>query len=143
MILTKANICVEQNCFNEALHYYKQLPKSSRVYFNVAILYIKRTKYQRAITMLHKSLEIDAYNCLSHFLLGCCFFQVDLVVQATSHMSKCVQMMNNNDFVNYKPLGLDYVLTMETVQKAQLPSHLKLYYPRTSSMMTPPASPLE
>ena len=137
-----ANRLVEQNRFREALALYKQLPKSSKIYYNVAIIYLKRQKYQKAITMLHKSLELDSYNCMSHFVLGCCFFKLNLTVQGMSQYSKCMAMMNNNDYINYKPLGLNMHLKKTDVQSGHIRGEFKLYYPlNRGTMLTPPASP--
>ena len=116
-----------QNNFKMALDTYKNMPRNSKIYFNIGILHIKRKSYRKATVALQKSLEMER-SAIAYFVMACVLLKMQELDKAMNYFVYCLEVIKG-EAVDYTSQGLNFVLSRKMVEGGILPKKFELFFP--------------
>ena len=106
---------------------YKDLPRNSKIYFNIAILHMNRHSYRKAIISLQKSLDMEK-SAIGLFLMACLYKKSAEHEIANDYFEYCLNVMRSEQ-IDYSYQGLKFILTRKMVENEEIPSNFALFFP--------------
>ncbi|KAJ3126173.1 hypothetical protein HK098_007805 [Nowakowskiella sp. JEL0407] len=100
----------EKQNWNSALDVFEPIANSAKIRFNVAMILVNTGQIGDAIVWLDRAIALDNFFAVAYFQRGACFFSQDLIKEALDDFNKTLELMRNNQFIDYTQLGLDYKL---------------------------------
>ena len=94
----------------EALLILKKLKKSSRLYFNIGIIYRVRGQNQDAIKAFTKATLLDPWFAAAYFMKAVSYCESDRFNEAVTELNESLQRLRGNAMIDYSQLGLNLVL---------------------------------
>ncbi|KAJ1557055.1 hypothetical protein HK096_009344, partial [Nowakowskiella sp. JEL0078] len=76
----------------------------------MGMIFIRLEKFERALEMFSNSLQLDSYFALAYFQRGYCFFMLDDFRNCYEDYSQALELLLDNDTIDYEKLGLKHKL---------------------------------
>eukprot|EP00834_Sanchytrium_tribonematis_P001543 NODE_39_length_35218_cov_0.479655.p6 type:complete len:371 gc:universal NODE_39_length_35218_cov_0.479655:10282-11394(+) len=109
-IWSKAIECYDNDQLKDALLTFKQLKKTSKVYFNIGIIYRVRGQNEDAIKSFTKATLLDPWFAAAYFMKGVCYCELDRFNEGVTEFNEALQRLRGNSVIDYSQLGLNLVL---------------------------------
>ncbi|KAI8999205.1 hypothetical protein BC832DRAFT_542028 [Gaertneriomyces semiglobifer] len=99
-----------QGDFDTALDCFQSIPSFSRIHFNTGLIYTRLTDYPSALSYYSQALDSDPYLAVAYFQRSYCFFMLEDYNSAERDYAACLDLLRENDYIDYSQLGLKYRL---------------------------------
>eukprot|EP00835_Amoeboradix_gromovi_P003333 NODE_216_length_14242_cov_0.417592.p2 type:complete len:354 gc:universal NODE_216_length_14242_cov_0.417592:7332-6271(-) len=94
----------------DSLFMFKKLKKTSKIYYNIGIIYRVRGQNQDAIKAFSKATLLDPWFAIAYFMKGVCYCENDRFNEAVGEFNECLERLRGNHMIDYTQLGLNLVL---------------------------------
>ncbi|KAJ5070613.1 sh3 domain-containing protein c23a1.17 [Anaeramoeba ignava] len=106
----KAVDLFNQGNFRDSIESFKSVGRGSRVLFNIAICYISLQETRNAIFYLTEAIHSDKYFAVAYLLRGNTYFKCQDYFQAVIDYSTTITLIRDNDYIDYQPMGINYIM---------------------------------
>jgi tetratricopeptide (TPR) repeat protein len=93
-----------------ALELMRQVGSCAKILFNIGMIYLQTRDYESSEIMFSQSLRQDEYLCVGYLQKGYCLFMVNDFDTALKCFTFSLQLLLDNDCIDYSQLGLDFKL---------------------------------
>ncbi|KAI9277568.1 hypothetical protein BY458DRAFT_453140 [Sporodiniella umbellata] len=107
-----AAACIEfdKKQFESSLRTFIGIAETSKIHFNIGLIFAIVEEHDRAIASYNKAIELDPYLAVAYFQRGVSFFIKNDMMRAELNFSQALEKMRGNDIINYYQLGLQFRL---------------------------------
>jgi len=96
--------------YAEAIKLFTSIAESSRIWFNIAMIYAKNDEHQDAVASFQEAIELDKYMAIAYFQQGVSHFLMEDYQQALVNFNDALLFLRGNLHINYEQLGLKFRL---------------------------------
>ncbi|KAJ3119610.1 hypothetical protein HK098_005301 [Nowakowskiella sp. JEL0407] len=96
--------------YERALELFSQVADYSKILFNMGMIYSRLDEQENAIQLYTDALRVDPYLAVAYYQRGYCYFLVDDYRNSYEDYSQALELLLENDAIDYNQLGLKYQL---------------------------------
>ncbi|KAI8808219.1 hypothetical protein BJ742DRAFT_772214 [Cladochytrium replicatum] len=96
--------------WDQSLDCFEPIADSSKIHFNIAMVYINLNDINSAIGALTRAVTCDPFFAAAYFQRGACYFSMDVLDEAVHDFDDALTFMRSNTYIDYTQLGLDFKL---------------------------------
>ncbi|KAI8799246.1 hypothetical protein BJ742DRAFT_158384 [Cladochytrium replicatum] len=96
--------------FTAAIEYFREIGDYSRILFNMAMIYSRLDDHDGAIQIYTRALRADPYLAVAYFQRAYSYFILDDYNSAYDDFSQALDLLLDNDAIDYTQMGLKYQL---------------------------------
>ncbi|EFA76946.1 p67-like superoxide-generating NADPH oxidase [Heterostelium album PN500] len=100
---------------NSALNALKSVDPTSKIQYNIGIIYCKMGNYREAIDHFTKSTELDKFMAISFFMRGVCYQQCDDRNHSIVDYDEAISKLRGHEYIDYTQLGLNFRLMLAEI----------------------------
>ncbi|KAJ3438663.1 sh3 domain-containing protein c23a1.17 [Anaeramoeba flamelloides] len=100
----------QQGKLKESIFNFKMVGSNSKVFFNIALIHIQQEEHRSAIFYLNEAIKSDKYFALGFFMRGNVYTWCSDNIQAVVDHTTSLRLLRINNYIDYRPLGIDFVL---------------------------------
>ncbi|KAI8915592.1 hypothetical protein EDD86DRAFT_196399 [Gorgonomyces haynaldii] len=93
-----------------AIDKFRRVGNYSRIIFNIGMIYSRAGDHEAADSMYIEALKLDSYLAVAHLQKGYAHFMLGEYSDSLKCFSKCIELLLDNDYIDYQQLGLDFKL---------------------------------
>lgn len=102
---------------DDALEVYLEAPApSAKMFFNMAKIRALQNDHYWAVKIYQQALSVDPFLAVAYFELGNSKFQLDFYEEAVDYYSSALELLLENDFIDYSQLGLSFQLYRSEIE---------------------------
>jgi len=83
----------------------------ANLYFNLAQCYVLLKNWGQAIFNLNQAINLNSGMAIAYFVRGCIYYKRKDYLLAILDYSDVLQLLRGRNYINYRPLGLNYVIS--------------------------------
>ncbi|KAL1925262.1 uncharacterized protein VTP21DRAFT_145 [Calcarisporiella thermophila] len=100
----------DQQDFEKCLESFKLVSESSKIYFNIGMVYANISQQEEALPWFDKAAECDQFMAIAYFQRGVSNFLLGNMVDAEADFDIALKNMRGNSMIDYNQLGLQHQL---------------------------------
>ncbi|EGC31145.1 hypothetical protein DICPUDRAFT_99304 [Dictyostelium purpureum] len=99
----------------ESIRILSSIDATSKINYNIGVMYIKSNNYRSAIDYFNRSIEQDKYLAASYFMRGVAHHLGGDLNHAIVDYDETVSKLRGHEYIDYKQLGLDHKLLLAEI----------------------------
>eukprot|EP01133_Synstelium_polycarpum_P004216 gene4216-4912_t len=112
---TAANESYQKGNINEALGLLRDVETTSKINYNIGVMYSKNANHKEAAEYFSRAIEQDKYLAVALFMRGVAHHNAGDLNHAIVDYDDALAKLRGHEFIDYKQLGLDYKLLMSEI----------------------------
>ncbi|KAL1921912.1 uncharacterized protein VTP21DRAFT_10554 [Calcarisporiella thermophila] len=96
--------------YEKSIEMFKDIAESSKIYFNIGMVFANVSQQQEAILWFDKAVELDRYLAIAYFQRGVSNFLLGNMAEAEGDFNTTLQNLRGNQVIDYTQIGLQHKL---------------------------------
>lgn len=96
--------------YHKALEIFEQNADTSKIYFNIGMIYATLGEHERAVESYARAVKLDSFLAVAYFQMGVSNFLLGEFVEAMANFNESLLYLRGNTLIDYEQLGLKFKL---------------------------------